>query len=146
MSSHHYPKSPRLAACVAVWRGEKVLLVRRKSGPNGGTWAMPGGKVEVGETLEQAAVREVREETNITLERVVFNRNHKVIVKDDTGEIEFHYVLAMFVALSINGELIAGDDADEAQWFSLEEMRTLQLTDQTEKFVLESQIFLNQLT
>lgn len=138
MSARQYPTSPLPGACTAIWRGGRILLARRGRAPNAGTWAMPGGLVEVGETLEQAARREVLEETSLTLETVVFNRFHEIIRKDVQGRVEVHYLLAMFAATSPDGEAIAGDDAAEVAWFTLEEMETLPLTPGTFMFARES--------
>ncbi len=146
MSSRRYPTTPILAACTAVWRGDEILLVRRKSGPGTGTWAMPGGRVELGETLEQAAIREVFEETGLELERVVFNRFEEVIRQDKERKTELHFVLAMFVGKSARGEAVAGDDAAETAWLSLDRIETLPLTGNTAKFARESVAFLDQLT
>ncbi len=107
---------------------------------------MPGGLVEVGETLEHAAVREVKEETGLELDRVVFNRNHEIIHRDKEGLIEFHYVVAMFVSRCNEGTIVAGDDAADADWFTGEQMSALPLTDQTEQFARESRAFLDRFT
>ena len=103
---------------------------------------MPGGLAEVGETLDEAAKREVEEETQLLLERVVFNRYHEIIRWDSEGAVERHYVLAMFVGYSDAGVAVAGDDAEAVEWFSLDELKDIPLTDKTEEFVRESLIFL----
>lgn len=146
MNPRHYPKSPLLAACTAIWRGDKLLLAKRSRAPNPDTWAMPGGVVEVGETLEEAARREVQEETGLILNKIVFNRNHEIIRKDAEGLIEMHYVLAMFVAQSLSGKAVAGDDAADVGWFRLEELDSLPLTAHTKRFAEESLLLLPKLT
>ncbi len=138
MSSRHYPSAPLLAACTAIWRDDKILLARRSAAPNSGTWAMPGGLVEVGETLEQAAIREVREETALELSNVVFNRFHEIILRDDDHRVERHFVLAMFVTICETGTAIAGDDAAAVDWFTIDQLPSLPLTGQTDLFVRES--------
>jgi ADP-ribose pyrophosphatase YjhB (NUDIX family) len=145
MSSRHYPSTPLLGACTAIWRGDRFLLAKRTAEPNSGTWAMPGGLVEVGETLEQAALREVREETQLILPKVIFNRFHELIRPDDQGRISMHYVLAMFVSVSPQGEAIAGDDAGAVAWYGLDDLANLPLTGSTEAFVHESMEFLPRL-
>lgn len=106
---------------------------------------MPGGLVEVGESLEQAALREVQEETQLILPKVVFNRFHELIRRDDEGLIQMHYVLAMFVGVSEAGEAVAGDDAAEVEWFRLDDLANVPLTGSTELFARESLAFLPQL-
>ena len=142
MSSRHYPSTPLLGACTAIWRKDRLLLAKPPAAPTSATWAMPGGLVEVGESLEQAALREVREETQLILPRVVFNRFHELVRHDDAGRVQMHYVLAMFVGVSDDGEAIAGDDAAEVQWFSLEDLTNVPLTGSTELFARESLAFL----
>ena len=138
MSSRKYPSSPLLAACAAIWRGDKILLALRDRAPNASTWAMPGGLVEVGETLEQAVIREVKEETNLDISDIKFNRFHEIIMRGDKDEVEMHYVLAMFVTPNAVGEAHAGDDAADVGWFTLEQLKTLPLTGDTLEFASES--------
>ena len=103
---------------------------------------MPGGLVETGELLEQAAIREVREETSLELSNLVFNRFHEIILYDANKVVERHFVLAMFVGLSDSGDAVAGDDAAAVEWYTLDEMSNLPLTGSTEQFVQESLAFL----
>ena len=99
---------------------------------------MPGGLVEVGETLEQAAIREVKEETALVITDLVFNRNHEIIMRDEVDKVEIHYVLAMFATKNVVGEPMAGDDAADVRWFMLEELETVPLTGNTLQFASES--------
>ena len=103
---------------------------------------MPGGLVETGEHLEQAAIREVREETGLELTDLTFNRFHEIILYDSNKVVERHFVLAMFVGLSESGEAIAGDDAAAVEWYTLDQLSNLPLTGNTEQFVQESLAFL----
>ena len=107
---------------------------------------MPGGLVEVGETLHQAALREVREETGLILKSVLFNRNHEIIITDQRGAIERHFVLAMFVGRCEKGEAVAGDDAAEISWFTMEDLELLNLVDNTRTFARESLEIVKQIT
>jgi len=133
-----YPQTPLLAAATAIWRGEKILLAKRSLTPNEGSWAMPGGMVEVGEKLEQAAVREVREETALSIQDPMFLRFHEIIIKDNDQKIQRHYVLAIFAAVSASGIAVAGDDAAAIGWFRLDELSTISLTENSEVFIRES--------
>ena len=103
---------------------------------------MPGGLVEIGEPLEQAALREVREETQLILPQVAFNRFHELIRRDDEGRIHMHYVLAMFVGISTHGDAVAGDDAAAVAWYTIDDLKDLPLTGSTDIFVQESLKFL----
>ena len=103
---------------------------------------MPGGLVETGEHLEQAAIREVREETGLELTDLTFNRFHEIILYDSNKVVERHFVLAMFVGVSETGDAVAGDDAAAVEWYTLDQVSNLPLTGSTEQFVLESLAFL----
>ena len=138
-----YPLVPLLGVATAVWRGDKVLLVRRAAQPNLGLWAMPGGLAEIGETLEEAARREVEEETRLVPERMVFNRLHEIILRDAAGAVERHFVLAMFAATSTRGLAVAGTDASAVRWTTLAEMPALPLTRNTALFVSEARALLD---
>ena len=145
MSSRHYPQMPLLGAAVAIWRGDQILLAKRSAGPSVGSWAMPGGLVEVGETLVEAAIREVKEETALHIADPMFNRMHEIIIRDDEARIERHYVLAMFVAVSHDGAAIAGDDAGAVAWYALDDLSRLNLTGHTLTFAHESRALLGRL-
>lgn len=142
MVKRRYPSSPLLAACTAIWRDDKILLAYRDRSPNQGTWAMPGGLVEIGESLEQAAIRETLEETALLVKNLKFLQFSEIIRHDEVGRVEFHYVLAIFVARSNEGEAVAGDDAARVDWFRQEDFETLPLTANTELFVEQSRILL----
>jgi ADP-ribose pyrophosphatase YjhB (NUDIX family) len=96
-----------------------------------GFWSLPGGAVETGECLEDAIVREVREETGLDVSAnevaVVFER----IIPDDEGAAEYHYVLIDYLCEVRGGRLCAGDDSNCARWFPLSDLDTLSLTEGT---------------
>jgi ADP-ribose pyrophosphatase YjhB (NUDIX family) len=127
MVQRRFPQTPLVGVATVLLRGTKVLLVRRNQPPNEGQWALPGGLVEVGETLAEAAIREVREETRLRIEEPQFVRFSDIIVRDEHGAVEHHYVLAFHTARAETGEAVAGSDAGEVQWVSSEEMNALDL-------------------
>jgi ADP-ribose pyrophosphatase len=102
-----------------------VLLVRRARPPGQGQWAIPGGKVDLGETLAQAAEREVLEETGLTIAAGEPVYTFEVIDRDDAGRVRFHYVIVDLAAEYLGGDLRAGDDADDARWVTPEELAAL---------------------
>jgi ADP-ribose pyrophosphatase YjhB (NUDIX family) len=111
-----YPARPILAASVAVFRGEEALIARRVGAAAAGAWSLPGGVVELGETLAEAALRELREEVAVEAEIVAFNRHVEVVDRDENGRLRAHFVVASFLARWISGEGTPGPEASEVAW------------------------------
>jgi ADP-ribose pyrophosphatase YjhB (NUDIX family) len=133
--ARRYPEHPIVAVGVLLLDGERVLLVRRARPPQPGRWTVPGGGVEVGETLEAAAARELREETGLgcTLGPIVEVLDR--VVHDGDGKIEFHYVILDLLGTAPTGELCVGSDASEARWVTLAELAGLDTTDGLEPVI-----------
>lgn len=112
----HYPATPLVAASVAVFREGRVLIATRTRPPGAGVWSLPGGLVEIGETLEEAALRELQEEVGVTARIVAFNRHIERIDRDVQGRVERHFVLASFVGHWVSGEPQTGPEAGEVRW------------------------------
>lgn len=128
-----YPAHP-LPSCHALVRdGDRILLVRRARPPLVGQWGLPGGGVELGETVEQAVVREVREETGLQVEVSRFLGYVDAIERDDAQRVRYHYVISYFEAAVRGGELRAGDDASDVRWVTAAEARQMPLTDAVER-------------
>jgi len=100
-----------------VFRGEEVLLVRRGQEPQKGSWSLPGGAVEVGETLTQAVLRELAEETGITADLLGVTAVLDRIYAEESGAVAYHYVLVDFAGEYRGGELRPGSDITEARFF-----------------------------
>jgi 8-oxo-dGTP diphosphatase len=113
------------AVSVALRRGDRLLLVRRGRAPSFGLWAFPGGRVEPGETDEEAVRRELFEETGLIVEDVAFLRAWRL---DPAVPGAPHYRLHVFGGDWASGEPVAADDAAEARFLTLAEMRTLPVT------------------
>lgn len=113
----------------------KVLLVKRTRPPSQGLWALPGGKINLGETLQQAARREVKEETGLDILPCEPIYCFDVIDRDAGGRVRFHYVIADLFAEYKGGRLKAGDDAGDAGWFSLEELKKIEVNESTKMLV-----------
>lgn len=116
MNDRLYPARPVLAASVAVFRDGRVLLAQRGRAPLVGLWSLPGGGVELGETLEDAALRELREEVGVEAEIIGFNRHVEAIERDGEGRVRAHFVIASFVARWVAGEPRTGDEAAAVAW------------------------------
>lgn len=122
------PPRPVLGVSVSVWRDGQVLLVRRGKAPAKGLWAPVGGRVEWGETLEEAAIREVREETGVACEIAGFSQLREMI-RHDGDSPGHHVVLAVFGARWISGEAVAGDDAEAVAWVGFDALSQFNLVD-----------------
>ena len=105
-----------------------ILLVKRDREPAKGLWSLPGGRVEVGESLREALVREVREETGIEVDVDGMIGTAERIVRNDEGVIAFHYVILDYVCTARSVDIKAGDDAAEVRWVPVGEIADLQLT------------------
>ena len=131
MFGQEYPDTPRVAVGAVVTSESKVLLVKRRDAPGRGLWAIPGGSVELGETLQQAAEREIKEETGLTIRARDSIYTFDVIERDEGGQIQFHYVIIDLIADYVSGDLRADDDACDARWVSREELEHLPVSQST---------------
>ncbi len=118
-----------------VLRGRDILLVQRGREPAKGKWGIPGGVVELGETVEEALKREVREETGCECTPVKFLTTFDSIRRDADDRIHWHYVLFEYLCKYESGELKANDDASQAKWVSLDILRSVEIMDSTRAFV-----------
>jgi ADP-ribose pyrophosphatase YjhB (NUDIX family) len=124
-----YPARPLLAVSVACFRDGKVLLATRTRPPAKGALTLPGGLVEPGERLSEAALRELRDEVGAEAEVVGFNGHAERIDRDEDGRIKHHYVIASFVARWTAGEPQPGPEAGEIVWADPKALNGLPLTD-----------------
>ena len=125
-------RSPPIAAAIAVvLRGERLLLVRRSHRPDAGRWGFPGGKIEPGETVVAAALRELEEETGVAAEPVEVLTAVDVIRR--IGETLHHYVLIAVLCRWTAGEGAAASDAEEIGWFELATIATLEKSPDVER-------------
>ena len=126
---------PRTGAGVIAMNDDKFLLIKRGKDPHKGCWSLPGGTQEAGETLEQCARREFKEETNLDVGDLLFVTMRDRIKYNADGSISHHYVLATYISEDISGEPKAMDDAEDIGWFGLDEMDKLQTTPGTPEFI-----------
>lgn len=123
------PVRPVLAASAAVFRDARVLLARRGRGPGHGLWSLPGGKVEPGETLAEAAAREVMEEVAVEAEILAVAAARDIIVRGEDQGLLAHYVVIAHAARWRSGEPVSGEEALEVGWFAPEDVAGLPATD-----------------
>ena len=119
---------PRCGASAAIFRGAEVLLVQRSKGAFEGLWSLPGGHIEPGETAQDAALREVREETGVAAQILGLLDVHDVIARSPDGGLVSHYVLAVYWGRWLSGEAKAASDSRDARFFALDDVDQLPLT------------------
>lgn len=127
-------KSPLLTVDTVIVENSSILLIRRKNDPYQGSWALPGGFVEYGETVENAAVRETKEETglDVKLSKLVG------VYSDPERDPRGHTVTVCFLGIKIGGILKSATDAEDARYFDLIEIQTLDLAFDHEKIIQDS--------
>jgi ADP-ribose pyrophosphatase YjhB (NUDIX family) len=130
-----YPQQPLVGVGAIIVENGRVLLIKRGKAPLLGEWSIPGGMLELGETLRQGAEREALEETGLVVRAAellgIFDR----IVPDETKRTLYHYVLIDFLCERISGDVIAGGDASDARWFRENEVEGLSLPEETRKVI-----------
>ena len=133
-----YPNRPIAGVGVVVFRNEEVLLVKRKNAPYKGQWSIPGGKQRLGETVTQAARRELMEETGVKVNELTLIDVIDIMVPDEEGEILYHYIVVDYRAYWMSGECSPGDDAQDVKWFNLNKLDSISLLDKTRKMILKA--------
>lgn len=124
-----YPDRPFLAVSAAIIRDGRVLIVRRARPPASGIYTLPGGVVEAGETLHEALVREISEETSLTIEPVALAGHREAIVRDKEGRVSRHFIILAFAVRWIAGEPKLNEELSEAHWMRPDEITPLKTTD-----------------
>lgn len=143
MSSRLYPARPIVGVGGVIIEDDRVVLIRRRYEPLAGRWSLPGGSLEVGETLAEGAARELQEETGLVVELGpivdVFDR----ITRDEDGRVRYHFVLVDYLCRPIGGALEAGDDVSDARWVPLDGLAAYDLTPKATAVVAAGQRMLS---
>jgi ADP-ribose pyrophosphatase YjhB (NUDIX family) len=126
-----FPELPLVGVGAIVIDGDRVLLAKRAHPPIQGQWSIPGGVLEVGEFVREAAIREAREETGLIVEPGDLLGVYDRILRDPDQRVQYHYVLIDFLCRPVGGELRAASDAAEVRWFMREQLPALQLAEDT---------------
>ena len=134
--NRQYPQQPLIGVGVVVCRGNKVLLIRRGGPPRQGEWSLPGGLQKLGETVFEAARREVREETGVEIRVLALADVVDLIERDEAADrVRYHYTLVDVVAGWLEGEAAPGSDAAEVAWADLETLPRYRLWSETERVI-----------
>ena len=130
-----YPEMPYVGVGAIIIENGRVVLIKRGHAPLLGEWSIPGGVLEVGEMLREAAVREAREETGLNIEAGELLGVYDRVLRDDRGRTMHHYVLVDFLCRRVSGDISAADDAIDVGWFTREEVETLGLAKETAEVI-----------
>ncbi len=122
---------PLIGVGAIIVEGERVVLVKRAHPPLQAQWSIPGGVLEVGELVREAAVREAREETGLTVEAVELLGVYDRVLRDPEQRVQYHYVLIDFLCRRVAGDLAAASDAAEVKWFTQKQLPALNLAEDT---------------
>jgi 8-oxo-dGTP diphosphatase len=126
-----FPEVPCIGVGAIIIENDRVVLVRRARPPLQGEWSIPGGVLEVGELVRDAAVREAREETGLTVEPGELLGVYDRVLRDADKRVQYHYVLIDFLCRRVAGDIAAASDAAEVRWFRQGELAALKLAEDT---------------
>jgi len=126
-----FPETPLVGVGAIIIENARVVLVKRAHPPLQAEWSIPGGVLEVGELVREAAIREAREETGLTVEPVELLGVYDRVLRDTDKRVQYHYVLIDFLCRRVAGNLAAASDAAEVRWFTGQELPELKLAEDT---------------
>ncbi|BAT59019.1 NADH pyrophosphatase [Variibacter gotjawalensis] len=133
-----YPDRPFVAVSAAILRDRDVLLVRRAQAPANRRFTLPGGVVEVGETLEDAVMREVSEETGLVIRPLGLAGHREFVVRDDDGRVSRHFIILAFAARYLGGEPVLNEELSEFRWVLPDAIAGLPTTDGLSEIVADA--------
>lgn len=130
-----FPDRPVVGIGVVVWRAERVVLIRRAKNPRRGEWSLPGGAQKLGETVFEAARREVKEETGLDVEIKGLIDVVDSVQRTDDGRVRYHFTLVDVMAEWRRGKAVAGGDAEAVIWADADDLERFQLWRETTRII-----------
>jgi len=123
-----YPDAPLVGVGTVTIKNGRILLIRRAFDPGAGKWSIPGGLVEVGEKLSEAAARETEEETGVKVDILELINVFDMVDLDDAQKVKYHYVLVDFLSKPVGGKERVSDEVTDIKWVTFEEAKVMDLT------------------
>lgn len=139
MDDRSYPSTPVIGVGAVIWKEDHFLLIQRGKEPMKGRWSLPGGKLELGESLQDGLSREITEETGLMVRIGPLIDVIDYIEKDDDGRVRTHYALVDYIAFWQEGDAVAGSDAAAVKWVTLEEIKDYDLWSETRRLIEKSE-------
>jgi 8-oxo-dGTP diphosphatase len=133
--NREFPETPLVGVGAIIIENARVLLVKRAHPPLEAQWSIPGGVLEVGELVREAAIREAREETGLIVAPADLLGVYDRVLRNEEKRVQYHYVLIDFLCHKVGGELSAASDAAEVRWFTREELPALNLAEDTQDVI-----------
>ena len=130
-----FPELPLVGVGAIIIQNDRVVLVKRAHPPIQGQWSIPGGVLEVGELVREAAIREAREETGLIVQPADLLGVYDRILRNEEQRVQYHYVLVDFLCRPVGGELQAASDAAEVRWFTRQDLPALKLAEDTQDVI-----------
>ena len=134
-----YPQLPMVGVHALVFKEGKILLAKRAKEPSKGKWSLPGGRLELGETVFEAARREVLEECSIEIDIERFLDVKDSIILDQEGRVQYHFVIIYLIAWYKSGDIMAKSDADDVRWFTTDELAHLDIHPQLRTILMRAE-------
>ena len=135
--AREYPEHPVVGVGAVVVRDGKALIIKRAHEPRKGEWSLPGGLLELGESLQDAARREIKEETSLDVEVGPVIETFDRVHRDDQGKIRYHFVIVDFVSWTNGGEAKAGSDAEAVAWVTADQIDAYQINAHAKAVILK---------
>ena len=132
----NYPDTPLVGVGAMICRDDDILLIRRAAPPSVGKWSIPGGLVEIGESIWDACRREVIEETGVDVDLTGILDVNEMVERDETGRILYHFVLIGFEAAFIGGEVCINQESTDWAWTNMMDTQTMDITRTTKRLIV----------